>query len=157
MTVLAEQLQNALNARDWSVDVIRQHQTFTRLLATKNDDNVEIDLAVDSPPLFPIEIVDGLPLLAAQDLAARKILAIIDRAEGRDFTDLDALQKQYGQSSCIDWAQQLDPGLTTSVIADAFGKISRLDDTELPTPEPDTIRTSFANWIHDLGSAWHPT
>lgn len=153
VTVLAEQLQRALNAQAWSVDVIRQHQTFTRLVAAKDQNSVEIDLAVDSPPLFPIEIVDGLPLLAAQDLAARKILAIIDRAEGRDFTDLDALQKQYGQHSCIGWAQQLDRALTTSVIADAFGKISRLDDAELPTPEPGTIRTSFANWIHDLGSA----
>lgn len=64
-------------------------------------DTAEVDLAVDSPPLFPIEFVNGLPLLAAQDLAARKIRAIIDRAKGRDFTDLDALQKQYGQTDCI--------------------------------------------------------
>ena len=105
---------------------------------------------MDSPPLFPIEIVDGLPLLAGEDLAARKILAIIDRAEGRDFTDLDALQQQYGQGNCINWAQQLDSGLTTTAIADAFTKIRRLTDTELPTKDPGATRDCFSNWINDL-------
>ncbi len=105
---------------------------------------------MDSPPLFPIEVVDGLPLLAARDLAARKVLAIIDRAEGRDFTDLDALQQRYGQDNCINWAQQLDSGLATAAIADAFTKITRITDTELPTEDPNATRDCFANWISDL-------
>lgn len=150
VTPLATQLQNALEAEAWTVVVIRHHQTFTRLVATKGQDSVEVDLAVDSPPLFPIEVVDGLPLLAARDLAARKILAIIDRAEGRDFTDLDSLQQQYGQGNCINWAQQLDSGLTTAAIADAFTKISRLADSELPTSAPSATRACFSNWIGDL-------
>ncbi len=150
VTPLANQRQNALEAEAWTVAVIRHHQTFTRLVASKGQDSVEVDLAVDSPPLFPIEVVDGLPLLAAEDLAARKILAIIDRAEGRDFTDLDALQQRYGQDNCINWAQQLDSGLTTAAIADAFTKITRLADAELPTEDPSATRACFSDWISNL-------
>lgn len=150
VTAVATELRVALEAQGWLVSVFRDHQTFSRLLATKNNDAVEIDLAVDSPPLFSIEFVDGLPLLAPQDLAARKILAIIDRAEGRDFTDLDALQRQFSQDDCIRWAQSLDAGLTVSVIAESFGKLSRLADAELPTSDPSSVRQSFANWARRL-------
>jgi len=153
VTPLASQLQDALITHGWAVTIVRDHETFTRLVATRTEDTVEIDLAVDSPRLFPTETIDDLPVLAAEDLAARKILAIIDRAEGRDFTDLDALQHQYGRGNCIKWAQQLDAGLTTPAIAHAFGQIDRLDDNELPAPNPDAIRASFSNWILDL----HPT
>lgn len=85
---LATAIEAALTERGWIVKVIRRHITFTRLLATIRDETIEIDLAVDSPLLFPIEHLDGRPTLAPQDLAARKILAILDRAEGHDFTDL---------------------------------------------------------------------
>jgi hypothetical protein len=35
-----------------------------------------------------IESLDGLPVLTPLDLAARKVLAVIYRLEGRDYTDL---------------------------------------------------------------------
>ena len=38
--------------------------------------------------MFPLQQVDGFPALTAEDLAVRKILAILDRTEGRDYTDL---------------------------------------------------------------------
>ena len=96
-------------------------------------------MEIDSPRLFPIETIDDLPELAPQDLAARKILAIIDRAEGRDFTNL-ALQEQYGRDDCLSWAQQLDAGVTTKAIASAFGQLDRLDDSEQHRPGNHTRR-----------------
>ncbi|MBX3287512.1 MAG: hypothetical protein KF703_19345, partial [Actinobacteria bacterium] len=67
----------------WAVKIDRELITFARFVVTRDGDAVEIDLAVDSPPLFPLEVVDGLPVLSGPDLAARKVLAILDRAEGR--------------------------------------------------------------------------
>lgn len=147
---LAADLTRALTAAGWVVTPIRSHETFTRLMANQTDNSVEIDLAVDSPPLFPIETIDHLPVLAPQDLAARKILATIDRAEGRDFTDLHALVHQFGRDDCIRWAQQLDAGLTTTAIADTFDQLERLDNSELPATQPDTVRTAFASWASEL-------
>lgn len=147
---LATKLAESLSATGWTVNLIRTHDTFTRLTASKDGSDVEVDLAVDSPPLFPVNIIDDLPVLAGQDLAARKVLAIIDRAEGRDFTDLHALARQYGESDCIDWAQELDNGVTDTAIADAFSQLTRLDDDELPTTQPGSIRDAFALWAKEL-------
>lgn len=144
------QLSDALGEDGWTVTTVRSHVTFTRLVATRGDASVEIDLAVDSPPLFPVEIIDGLPVLAPQDLAARKVLAVLDRAEGRDFADLHALGEQYGRDECIDWAQQLDAGLTRDAVADAFGHLSRLDDAELPVTDPTGLRSAFTDWAAEL-------
>jgi len=50
----------ALAADGWTVQVVRDHVTFARLLATLDRETIEVDLAVDSPPLFPLERVDGI-------------------------------------------------------------------------------------------------
>jgi len=55
-----------------------------------------------------------------------------------------------GREDCIRWAQELDAGLTKTAIAGAFGQLGRLDNNELPTPDPDDIRTSFALWRAEL-------
>lgn len=78
---LVAALGRRLVAEGWTVSVDRELVTFARLVARRADDAVEVDLAVDSPPLLPIEVVEGLPVLSGQDLAARKVLAILDRAE----------------------------------------------------------------------------
>ena len=101
-----------------------------------------------------LEVIDGLPVLAGQDLAGRKVLAILDRAEGRDFTDLRALTDRYSQAECIQWAQELDDGVRLVAIADAFTKLGRLRDTDLPcSPEAiPTLRAWFEQWSSDLRS-----
>lgn len=149
---LLDALQARLIAEGWTVTVERSLVTFARLVATRGADAVEIDLAVDSPPLFPLEAVGDLPVLSARDLAARKVLAILDRAEGRDFTDLNALAKRFTKADCIRWAQELDDGVRPADVAAAFTKLGRLDDAELPCP-PERVprlRSSFARWAVEL-------
>ena len=145
---LVAALRGRLLQDGWAVTVDRELVTFARLLATRNGDAVEIDLAVDSPPLFPLEVVDGMPVLSGPDLAARKVLAILDRAEGRDFTDLRALADRYSQKKCIQWAQELDAGVRASDIAIAFTKLRRLRDTDLPCSfdAVPALRTWFERW-----------
>ncbi len=147
---LAHALEEALTALGWTVAVVRSHETFTRMVAEGDDGPTGIDLAVDMPTLFPTEVVDGLPVLSSRDLVGRKVLATVDRAEGRDFTDLAALVARFDRESCIGWARQLDPGLTRTAIADAFGKLGRLVDSELPVASPDDVRDLFAEWGGEL-------
>ncbi len=149
---LAASFTAALAAERWTVALVRDHVTFARLLATLDGETIEVDLAVDSPPLFPLQQVDGIPALTAEDLAARKILAILDRTEGRDFTDLWALSTRLGRSDCIAWAQQLDSGVSAHGVADAFARLERLGDDELPCDEADRgpVRRWFAEWRQEL-------
>ena len=102
--------------------------------------------------MFPLQQVDGIPALTVEDLAARKILAILDRTEGRDFTDLWALSTRLGRAECVGWAQQLDSGGSEHDIADAFDRLKRLGDAELPcTPtERQATRVWFTNWTTEL-------
>ncbi len=149
---LVDALCDRLLDDGWDVTVDRESVTFARLIAARNGDAVEIDLAVDSPPLFPLEVIGGLPVLSAQDLAARKVLAILDRAEGRDFTDLRALADRYSQAACIRWAQMLDAGVRAPDVASAFTKLTRLRDADLPcSPEVvPALRTWFEEWSAHL-------
>lgn len=149
---LVAELTVALEGEGWTVEVARSHQTFARLVARKGPITVDVDLAVDSPPLFPVVEIDGLPVLAAQDLAARKVLAILDRAEGRDFSDLLALADLFSRSDCVAWAQQLDAGVSPVAVADAFDQLRRLRDREIPSDDPERIRHDFANWAAELRS-----
>lgn len=149
---LVAALRDRLLEDGWAVTVDRELVTFARLLATRNGDGVEIDLAVDSPPLFPLEVVDGLPVLCGPDLAARKVLAILDRAAGRDFTDLKALAERFSKGDCIRWAQELDSGVRAVDIAAAFTRLDRLADADLPCSSSAApgLRAWFHRWSADL-------
>jgi hypothetical protein len=142
----------ALTAEGWVVELGRDHDTFVRLVAMVDDETIEVDLAVDSPPLFPLQSVDGIPSLTAEDLAARKVLATLDRAEGRDFTDLWVLSERLGRIDCIQWAQRLDSGVIENDVADAFTRLGRIADDELPCASVDrsTVRAWFAEWVSEL-------
>jgi NAD(P)-dependent dehydrogenase (short-subunit alcohol dehydrogenase family) len=145
---LASALCSALADAGWTVEVVRRHQTFARLVAHNERDSVEVDLAVDSPSEFSLEFVGSIPCLAPQDLAARKVLAMLDRAEGRDFTDLWTLSRKHGKAETISWAKQLDAGVNNDQIARAFGHLDRLSDEELPCapPDRDRVRQWFEKW-----------
>ena len=144
---LLSALRGRLVAEGWTVTVDREQVTFARLVAERAGEAVEIDLAVDSPPLFPLELVHRLPVLAGQDLAARKVLAIIDRAAGRDFTDLHTLADRYSRADCIQWALELDGGVRPADIARSFDRLSRLHDGELPCP-PEAV-PALRNWYQE--------
>lgn len=113
---------------------------------------VEIDLAVDSPLLEPPTAIDGIPVLAPLDLAARKVLTIVDRLEARDYTDLHALAHLVGQQTCIDSALTMDAGLSVSAIAEAFKRIDRIAEDRYPERATDaaTTRRYFTTWAHEL-------
>ncbi len=151
---LATSFTDALTADGWTVELVRDHVTFARLLATLDGETIEVDLAVDSPPLFPLQQVDGIPAFTAEDLAARKILAILDRTEGRDVTDLWTLSTRLGRAECVAWAQQLDSGVSAHDVADAFARLDRLRDEELPCDgaERAAVRRWFDEWVGDLRS-----
>ena len=149
---IAKSVAAALTRDGWTVQVVRDHVTFARLLATVDGETIEVDLAVDSPPLFPLEHVDGMPALTIEDLAARKVLAILDRTEGRDYTDLWALSARLGRAECVDLAQKLDSGASEHDLAAAFARLEQLADDDLPCSEIEraTVRRWFAEWTQAL-------
>lgn len=150
---LTTALRHALMEVGWTVDIVRQQTTFTRLVVEHVGNTTEIDLAIDSPPMFPLEYVDGIPTLGTRDLAARKVLALVDRAEGRDFTDLWHLSHELGRHDFVRLAGDLDAGVDAEQVVRAIRHLERLTDDELPCDpaERDAIRRWFSEWSDEIG------
>jgi hypothetical protein len=149
---LADAFATAARGLGWTIEIARRNPTFCRCFVTFGSERTEVDFAVDSPPLEPSEPVDGLPVLTPLDLAARKVLAVIDRLEGRDYTDLHALAEFLGQRTCIDAALSTDAGLRPNDIADAFTRVTAIVDHRFPagTDNPALIKRYFLDWADGL-------
>lgn len=143
--------ESAAAERGWSVRRIREGDTFCRLVVT-SDDDLLVDLALDSPPNLPPEASIAGPTFGLEELAGRKLLALFDRAEARDFADVYALTQRYETKRLLDRAAQIDPGFDTPVLATMLGSLARFDDSDIPVPADavDDLRRFFHDWRQQL-------
>lgn len=106
----------AAHTRGWSVRRIRDTATFCRLVVS-GDDELLVDLALDSPPNLPPTASIAGPTFGLEELAGRKVIALFDRAEARDFADVFTLAQRYEKScscaaqprSTLDSTEQCSP------------------------------------------------
>jgi len=96
-------LELAARQRGWAAEPVREGQDFVRLVIESNDDNVVVDLAVDAAPECPATMTIAGPTLDPTELAGRKVVALFDRAEARDFADVYALVARYGTDRLLTW------------------------------------------------------
>lgn len=112
------------------------------------DDEILVDLALDSPPNLPPSSSIAGPTFGLEELAARKLIALFDRAEARDFADVFALAQRYDTDLLLHRAAQIDPGFDPAVLATMIGSLSRFSDDEIPIAplEVPTLRDFFCRW-----------
>jgi hypothetical protein len=143
--------ENAARERGWSTRRIRDADTFCRLVVS-SEEELLVDLALDSPPnLPPLSSMAG-PTFALEELAGRKLLALFDRAEARDFADVYALAQHYDTDLLARRAAQIDPGFDPTALATMIGSLDRFTDSEIPT-DTDAVtelRTFFERWGRQL-------
>ncbi len=135
----------------WTVQRIHDAATFCRIVVT-GDEALLIDLAVDSPPQMPPSVTFLGPTFAPAELAARKVLALFDRAEARDFADVYELIKIFDRDALVAQAAELDLGFTTGLLAESMGALSRFADSDLPMAAAavPAVRQYFDSWRKDL-------
>jgi len=74
-------------------------ETFRRLQMDTPVGSLLIDFAIDSSPSGPpLQTVDA-PTFPARELAARKVVALFDRAAARDFADVHTLSNHFDVDS----------------------------------------------------------
>ena len=141
----------AASNQGWSTERIRDEATFCRLIIHAND-NLLIDLALDSPPGQPATASLIGPTFAPEELAGRKVLALFDRAEARDFADIYELSEHFSKDDLLDQATLVDPGFEERIFAQMLRSLARFSDQDLPAPETriPAIRGFFANWAEEL-------
>lgn len=143
----------AAHTRGWSVRRIRDTSTFCRLVVS-GDDELLVDLALDSPPnLPPIASVAG-PTFGLEELAGRKVIALFDRAEARDFADVFALAQRYEKELLLRRAAEIDTGFDRAVFATMLRTLGRFTDDEIPIDSSSvaTLRSFFSRWLIQLDS-----
>ncbi|MCO1657426.1 nucleotidyl transferase AbiEii/AbiGii toxin family protein [Pseudonocardia humida] len=126
----------AARDRGWTVERIRDADTFCRLIV-HGDDDLLVDLALDSPPTMPPSASFAGPTFGLEELAGRKVVALFDRAEARDFVDVFALTQHYPKDLLLRRASEVDAGFDPGVLATMLGSLNRFPD---PTPAFDPGR-----------------
>ena len=151
VVVLRDALEGALRNEGLTVSRPRDLTTFVRLEVNDGNDRCEIDLAVDYRAL-PAEPSSYGPTLAAEELAANKVLALFDRAEARDFLDLAALTRHFELGAMIDLAVEKDPGFDTDHFLEALSSFRRFTPADFGVTEAEyqRLRATVDVWRNQL-------
>lgn len=122
--------QAAMTTRGWTVERVRDGDTFCRLLVHGGEDLL-VDIALDSPPTRPATVTVAGPSFAPDELAGRKVVALFDRAAARDFVDVHALQNNFEKDCLLGLAAEVDPGFDRAVFAEMLEHLPRYSDLDL--------------------------
>jgi hypothetical protein len=100
----------------------------------------------------PVTVPELGPVLALDDLAGWKTVALANRMMARDYVDIAALLKTYSVQRLIELARERDPGLADADFADAGKRLDKFKDSRLAplltADGEDTawLRRQFAPW-----------
>lgn len=137
--------------RNWRVERIQDAETFCRLLI-HGDEDLLVDLALDSVPgMAPTASIVG-PTFAPEELAGRKLVALFDRAEARDFADVYAMRTRFDQATLLSRAAEVDRGFDRLIFASMLDSLNRFPDRMIPVVavEVPMLRAYFAEWASAL-------
>ena len=121
--------------------------------APDGEHTVQLQAAYFETLADPVTIPDIGPVLALDDLAGWKTVALANRMMARDYVDIAALLKKYTVGQLIALALERDPGLQPADFADAGLHLDRMRDSRL-TPllsglggeDVTWLRRQFADW-----------
>lgn len=136
--------------RGWTLALKRESQTYAHL-GVYIPEPVEMDLAVDAAAIRPPTLTIAGPCYDQRELAGHKVLALFDRAEVRDLTDVYDLAQGFGSIVLLAEAHAIDDGFDQHVLAHMIrARLSQVTDAELPTNEPQKLRDFYSQWGTEL-------
>lgn len=141
----ASSFQEALEGAGFTATVIRSTPSFVRMEVRDANEAVLVDLAMDHR-LRPAQQSSIGPVLAADELAADKLLALFGRAEPRDFVDVYFLALRHGIDPMLHWAQEKDPGFDRYVLATMIGSMDRRPREEFAVDDATLERLRGFFW-----------
>jgi len=120
--VAGDGLERAAEGRGWVTERVQDSATFRRLVITTDDGrSLLVDLARDAGPLSEVAVTPVGPAYPAEELAARKVLALFDRAALRDFVDVAHIADRSGREDLLRLAAEIDEGFDIVVFIEMLG------------------------------------
>lgn len=131
---------------------IQDTESFVRLHLYGSSELL-IDIAIDVSPEHPQVVSIVGPTFHPEELAGRKLIALFDRAEARDFADVFALARRFSRELLLARAAEIDRGLNFGFLGSMMRTLDRFADDELPIESADVIamRAFFRDWADELG------
>ena len=150
----------ALSEHGYDALLTRSASLFARLIVTKGDEQLEVDLGMDWRGHDPVMFDIG-PVLAIDDAVANKVGALYSRAAARDFLDVDSIRRseRFTDPQLLQLAAEHDPGFEESTFADQLGLVSTISpgsvtDYGVTAESLDGIRDRLLAWrdriVHHL-------
>jgi hypothetical protein len=143
--------EETVTAAGMTLEVQQAASGFARLIVRRGDDTVSVDLGTDGR-IRPVEPSALGPVLAGEELAADKLLALFGRAEARDFVDVLALEARYGLDRMCQLALEKDRGFRRDVLAVMLDRFDRLSPEDFAVDQETYLRLQDAvqRWSVEL-------
>jgi hypothetical protein len=131
--------------------------------APDGEHTVQVQVAYFETLSDPVTVPDLGPVLALDDLAGWKTVALANRMALRDYVDIAQLLKQYTVPQLIALALQRDPGLHEADFADAALHLDQIRDsrfakllTGVDGEDAGWLRGQFAPWPRAAAARQEP-
>lgn len=128
-------LEGAAAVLGASVEPVRLHPDFQRLLVKRGAEACVVDLVVDRAPDVDaiVEERSGVRLHSLREIGANKVCALLGRAEIRDLVDLRAiLSRGLSLEDLIGDAERKDRGVSAATLAWVLGSVRIGPDAATP-------------------------
>lgn len=137
----------------WRTRVTRRAEEYVRM-DIQGPATCTIDICLDVAPTRSVNMTKHGPVFAGQELGGRKLLALFSRAKPRDFVDVFLLAGLYGKDNILERAREIDLGVGSEPLCEAFGLLPRYDDVDLPINQElvPELREFFRSWAEELSA-----
>ncbi|MDE0135960.1 MAG: nucleotidyl transferase AbiEii/AbiGii toxin family protein [Acidimicrobiaceae bacterium] len=154
--IFAEATCAALEQEGLGVATERSSPEFVRLLVNDGDE-LSIDIGISGRAFPPVPTPQGR-VLAAEDLAGDKLLALFGRAEPRDFIDVYALMGRFDVTDLYRFASDKDQGFSLEHLRDALSVFDHHPRQAFPITDPEfeTLRDWVHSWRNELPASPAP-
>jgi predicted nucleotidyltransferase component of viral defense system len=132
--------------------VVRQHAPgFLRLVVTRGDETVVVDLVLERAPQARAakSTIGSIVVDVPEDILANKLTALLSRAEERDLVDVWYLERSgFRVEDALEAARAKDGGCTPAALAWVLSEVSIPDDARIPGDvSVDELRRFLADVI----------
>jgi hypothetical protein len=153
VTVCSQFDPETLRANGYQAEVALTLDTFVRALVRRADQTTKLEWSFDSAfRFFPVEPDPELGYrLSLHDAATNKMLAMVGRAELRDYVDVLHLDRTCLSVGALCWAAAgKDPGLTPDLILGEAGRHTHYrpeDLARLQFATPVSLESLKQHWL----------
>jgi hypothetical protein len=151
---LRDRLCDRLRDDGYQVEVVRGAPGYVQLVVGTASATLRVEIAQDSRMRPPVRLDIGA-VLAPEELAADKTLALFGRAYARDLVDVAALADRLGFEKLLDLAADKDAGFDRHRFADALSVAAEEPEAEfrrlgLSGVETAELRERARAWAAEL-------